>query len=138
MNTNYPEGADVNPFAPWHQEEPESELINVNVTQTFSKTVEIEVDDYQTIREHDEDGIYYWNDYSGCDLTDYVNEQHLTLTDILNKLPQLYKEFTLLKQVKDKESPLYQKDIKLFEHQLLILSEACKDWIEEETNVELD
>ena len=61
MNTNYPDGADVNPFAPWHQEEPESELINVNVTQTFSKTVEIEVDDYETIREHDEDGIYYNN-----------------------------------------------------------------------------
>ena len=131
MNTNYPEGADANPFAPWHQEEPESELINVNVIQTFSKTVEIEVDDYETIRERDEDGIYYWNDYSGCDLNDYVEEQHKTITDILEEIPKLYANFLEL-DLNNK------KEVDLFKHSLLILSEACKDWIEEETNVELD
>lgn len=131
MNTNYPEGADANPFAPWHQEEPESELINVNVTQTFSKTVEIEVDDYETIREHDEDGIYYWNDYSGCDLNDYVNEQHKTITQILKEVPEVYKTFTQL----DLNNKI---EVELFKHSLLILSEACKDWNEEETNVELN
>lgn len=131
MNTNYPEGADANPFAPWHQEEPESELITVNVTQTFSKTVEIEVDDYETIRENSEDGIYYWNDYSGCNLNDYVNEQHKTITKILKEVPELYKIFTQL----DFNN---KKEVELFKHSLLILSEACKDWNEEETNVELD
>lgn len=131
MNTNYPEGADADPFAPWHQEEPESELINVNVTQTFSKTVEIEVDDYETIRENNEDGIYYWNDYSGCDLNDYVNEQHKTITKILKEVPELYKLFTQL-DLNNKQ------EVELFKHSLLILSEACKDWDEEDTNVELD
>ena len=131
MNTNYPDGADVNPFAPWHQEEPESELINVNITQTFSKTVEIEVDDYETIQDGDEDGIYYWNDYSGCDLNDYVNEQHKTITKILKEVPELYKMFTQL-DLNNKQ------EVELFKHSLLILSEACKDWDEEDTNVELD
>jgi hypothetical protein len=137
MNNNYPEGADANPFAPWHQEEPESEIVDVVVTQTFSKVLQIEVDDYKTIKDSDEDGIYFWNDYSECNLPDYVNEQHLTIKDVLNKIPQLYKEYTLLKQVQDIESPLYKQDMKLFEHQLLILSEACKDWQEEDSNVEL-
>ena len=131
MNTNYPEGADANPFAPWHQEKSESELINVNVTQTFSKTVDIEVDDYETIRERDEDGIYYWNDYSGCNLNDYVNEQHKTITKILKEVPELYKMFTQL-DLNNKQ------EVELFKHSLLILSEACKDWDEEDTNVELD
>lgn len=131
MNTNYPDGADANPFAPWHQEEPESELINVNVTQTFSKTVEIEVDDYETIQDSDEEGIYYWNDYSVCDLHDYVNEQHKTITTILKDIPELYKTFKKLNLNNKRE-------VELFKHSLLILAESCKNWIEEETNVELD
>lgn len=130
MNDNYPYGADVNPFAPWHQEEPESELINVNITQTFSKTVEIEVDDYKTIQDNDENGIYYWNDYSGCNLNDYVNEQHKTITKILKEVPELYEMFTQL-DLNNKQ------EVELFKHSLLILSEACKDWDEENTNVEL-
>ena len=130
MNDNYPYGADVNPFAPWHQEEPESELINVNITQTFSKTVEIEVDDYKTIQDNDENGIYYWNDYSGCNLNDYVNEQHKTITKILKEVPELYEMFTQL-DLNNKQ------EVELFKHSLLILSEACKDWDEEDTNVEL-
>ena len=135
MNTNYPNGADVNPFAPWHQEEPESELINVNVTQTFSKTVEIEVDDYETIREHDEDGIYYWNDYSGCNLYDYVDEQHLTIKDILKGVQKLSKQYNELINSSITE---ITKEQKLFNHQLFILSESCKNWHEEEINVELN
>lgn len=131
MNTNYPEGADANPFAPWHQKEPESELINVNVTQTFYKTVEIEVDDYETIQDGDEEGIYYWNDYSVCDLNDYVNEQHKTITTILKEIPELYKIFKKL-DLNNK------REVELFKHSFLILSESCKDWIEEETNVELN
>jgi hypothetical protein len=128
MNTNYPEGADVNRFAPWNQEEQDSELIEVTVTQTFSKTVEIEVDDYETIKDSDEDGVYFWNDYSGCNLKDYVEEQHKTITTILKEVPELYETFLTL-DLNNK------KEVELFKHSLLILSEACKDWSEDEMEV---
>lgn len=131
MNTNYPEGADVNPFAPWNQEEQDSELIEVTVTQTFSKTVEIEVDDYKRVRDSDENGIYYWNDYSNCDLKDYVNEQHKPINKLLKEIPELYETFTQL-DLNNK------REVELFKHSLLILSESCKNWNEEETNVELN
>lgn len=130
MNTNYSEGVDVNSFTPLHQEEVESELIDVVITQMFSKPVEIEVDDYKTNQKHDEDGIYYWNDYSACDLNNYVNEQHKTITKILKEIPELYNTFTQLDLNNTTE-------VNLFKHSLLILSEACKDWIEIETNVKV-
>ena len=131
MNTNYPEGADVNPFAPWHQEEPESELIEVTISQTFSKQLEIEVDDYKRVRDSDENGIYYWNDYSNCDLKDYVNEQHKPINKLLKEIPELYETFNQLDLNNTRE-------VELFKHSLLILSESCKNWNEEETNVELN
>lgn len=130
MNTNYPEGADANPFAPWNQQEQDSELIEVTVTQTFSKTVEIEVDDYKRVRDSDENGIYYWNDYSNCDLKDYVNEQHKPINKLLKEIPELYETFIQL-DLNNK------REVELFKHSLLILSESCKNWNEEETNVEI-
>lgn len=131
MNTNYPEGADVNPFAPWNQDEQDSELIEVTIYQTFSKQLEIEVDDYKRVRDSDEIGIYYWNDYSNCDLKDYVNEQHKPINKLLKEIPELYETFTQL-DLNNK------REVELFKHSLLILSESCKNWNEEETNVELN
>ena len=126
-NYDYPEGSD-NSFAPWNQEEQDSELIEVTVSQTFSKQLEIEVDDYKTIKDSDEDGVYFWNDYSGCNFKEYVEEQHKTITDILEEIPKLYAEFLEL-DLNNK------KEIELFKHSLLILAEACKDWSEDEMEV---
>ena len=126
-NYDYPEGADIS-SAPWNQEEQDSELIEVTISQTFSKQLEIEVDDYKTIKDSDEDGVYFWNDYSGCNFKEYVEEQHKTITDILEEIPKLYAEFSEL-DLNNK------KEIELFKHSLLILAEACKDWSEDEMEV---
>lgn len=126
-NYNYPEGAD-NSLAPWNQEEQDSELIEVTISQTFSKQLEIEVDDYKTIKDSNEDGIYFWNDYSGCNFKDYVEEQHKTITDILKEIPELYETFSKL-DLNNK------KEVELFKHSLLILSESCKNWSEDEMEV---
>lgn len=126
-NYNYPEGAN-NSLAPWNQEEQDSELIEVTISQTFSKQLEIEVDDYETIKDYDENGVYFWNDYSGCNLNDYVEEQHKTITKILKEIPELYETFLKL-DLNNK------KEVELFKHSLFILAEACKDWTEDETEV---
>ena len=126
-NYDYPEGSD-NSFAPWNQEEQDSELIEVTVSQTFSKQLDIEVDDYERVKDSDEDGIYFWNDYSECDLKGYVDEQHKTISDILKEIPELYKQLRTL-DVNDK------KEFDLFKHNLLILSAACEGWTEDETEV---
>jgi hypothetical protein len=126
-NYNYPEGSD-NSLAPWNQEKQDSEFIEVTISQTFSKQLEIEVDDYEKIKDSDEDGIYFWNDYSGCNFKEYVEEQHKTITDILKEIPELYDTFSKLDLSNKKE-------VELFKHSLLILSEACKDWNEDEMEV---
>ena len=128
-NYDYPEGADIS-SAPWNQEEQDSELIEVTVSQTFSKQLDIEVDDYERVKDSDEDGIYFWNDYSECDLKGYVDEQHKTISDILKEIPELYKQLRTL-DVNDK------KEFDLFKHSLLILSVACEGWTEDETEVVL-
>lgn len=126
-NYDYPEGADIT-SAPWNQDNLDTELIEVTISQTFSKQLEIEVDDYKTIKDSDEDGIYFWNDYSGCNFKEYVEEQHKTITDILEEIPKLYAEFSEL-DLNNK------KEVSLFKHSLLILAEACKDWSEDEMEV---
>lgn len=126
-NYDYPMGSD-NSLAPWNQENLDTELIEVTISQTFSKQLEIEVDDYKTIKDSDEDGVYFWNDYSGCNFKEYVEEQHKTITDILEEIPKLYAEFSEL-DLNNK------KEVELFKHSLLILAEACKDWSEDEMEV---
>lgn len=72
---NYPIGADT-PDAPWNQVDPEPKKIEVTVSITLSKTVEVEVTDYTVKKEFDEDGnriISY--DFSKCDLKQAVRDQ---------------------------------------------------------------
>lgn len=126
-NYNYPAGADTN-TAPWNQEEQESEPVEVTIIQTFSKDLEVLVDDYESAKESDEDGTYYWNDYSGCNLKEAVEEQHLTITDILDRVKDLHNQF------KDLDLTDIKK-VELFKHELLILSNACNGWNEDEMEV---
>ena len=72
----YPAGAEYDPKAPWNQLEPEPWKIEVTVSITLSKTVEVEVTDYIAEDDSDEDGyhgIIY--DYSECDLKQAVRDQ---------------------------------------------------------------
>lgn len=74
-NYDYPIGSDTSD-APWNQVDPEPRKIEVTVSITLSKTVEVEVSDYTTEEEVDEEGnhnIYY--DYSNCDLEQAVRDQ---------------------------------------------------------------
>jgi hypothetical protein len=126
-NYNYPAGADIS-SAPWNQKKQESEPVEVTIIQTFSKDLEVLVNDYESIKESDEDGTYYWNDYSGCNLKEAVEEQHLTITDILDKVKDLHNQFENLDLTNTKK-------VELFKHELLILSVACDGWNEDEMEV---
>ena len=54
-NYDYPIGLDNNPEAPWNEKSNKPKKVEVTVSITLSKTVEVEVDDY-SIEETDEDG----------------------------------------------------------------------------------
>lgn len=72
---NYPIGADT-PDAPWNQVDPEPKKIEVTVSITLSKTVEVEVTDYTVKKEFDEDGYRGTSyDFSECNLKQAVRDQ---------------------------------------------------------------
>lgn len=72
----YPPGAEHDPNAPWNQVDPEPKKIEVTVSITLSKTVEVEVDDYIAEEVSDEDGYHgVVYDYSECDLEQAVRDQ---------------------------------------------------------------
>ena len=74
-NYDYPIGSDT-PNAPWNQVDPEPRKIEVTVSITLSKTVEVEVSDYTAEEDYDEDGYNGINyDYSKCDLKQAVRDQ---------------------------------------------------------------
>ena len=74
-NYNYPEGAD-NLDAPWYERENKSVEVEVTVSITLSKTVKVNIVDYERIVEKDEDNIPFLNiDLSNCDLKKAVEEQ---------------------------------------------------------------
>ena len=74
--SNVPIGAEYDPNAPWNQEDPKPQKIEVTVSITLSKTVEIEVNDYTAEEDFDEDnyqGIAY--NFSECNLEQAVRDQ---------------------------------------------------------------
>lgn len=75
-NYNYPAGAEYDPKAPWNQIDPKPKKIKATVSITLSKTVEVEVSDYITEEEVDEEGNHnIYCDYSNCDLEQAVRDQ---------------------------------------------------------------
>lgn len=74
--SNYPAGAEYDPKAPWNQEDPKPRKIEVTVSITLSKTVEVEVTDYTAEEDYDEDGYNGTSyDYSDCNLEQAVRDQ---------------------------------------------------------------
>ena len=71
----YPTGTYNNPDAPWNEIAKKPQKVEVTVSITLSKTVEVEVDDYTT-EEINEDGIYntIYN-FDNCDLEQAVRNQ---------------------------------------------------------------
>ena len=71
----YPTGTYNNPDAPWNEVIKKPQKVEVTVSITLSKTIEIEVDDYTT-EEINEDGVYntIYN-FDNCDLEQAVRNQ---------------------------------------------------------------
>ena len=64
-NYDYPVGADNDPEAPWNEKSNKPKKVEVTVSITLSKTVEVEVNEYST-EETNEDGCngvtYYFDE----------------------------------------------------------------------------
>lgn len=72
----YPANTYNNPEAPWNEKVNKPKNVEVTVSITLSKTVEVEVDDYTAEEDFDEDGyqgITY--DFSECNLEQTVRDQ---------------------------------------------------------------
>lgn len=129
-NYDYPAGSDVD-SAPWNEFEQDGELVEVTISQTLSKQVEVEVDDYEVDWDYDDDGhkIPKLN-FSNCDLRTPTLDQYWTVDKILKELPKLYDEFS-----KFDLGNSYQ--MHEFKYKLLHLAENAKGWTEDETEVVL-
>lgn len=77
-NYNYPIDSD----ASWNQPIQNPREIEVTVSVTLSKTLKVQVDDYEIIEKGKENGNYCEDiDYSGCDIKNAVEEQYLLPQD---------------------------------------------------------
>lgn len=129
-NYNYPEGSDDS-FAPWNEVEQDGELVEVTISQTLSKQVEVEVNDYEVNWDYDDDGNKIPElDFSNCDLITPTLDQHWTIDKILKEIPKLYYEFS--KFDLGNSYSMYE-----FKYKLLHLAENAKGWTEDETEVVL-
>lgn len=129
-NYDYPEGSD-NSLAPWNEVEQDDELVEVTISQTLSKQVEIEVDDYEVNWDYDDDGHGIPElDFSNCEIKRYALDQYWTVDKILKEIPKIYAKFAQLDLGNVKE-------MQEFEYDLLHLAESAKGWTEDETEVVL-
>jgi hypothetical protein len=129
-NYDYPDGSD-NSYAPWNEVEQDGELVEVTISQTLSKQVEVEVNDYEVDWDYDDDGnkIPELN-LTNCDLITPTLDQYWAVDKILKELPKLYDEFS-----KFDLGNSYQ--MHEFKYKLLHLAENAKGWTEDETEVVL-
>lgn len=129
-NYDYPEGSD-NSLAPWNEVEQDDELVEVTISQTLSKQVEVEVNDYEVDWDYDDDGNKIPElDFSNCDLITPTLDQHWTIDKILKEIPKIYEKFAQLDLGNVRE-------IQEFEYALFHLAENAKGWTEDETEVVL-
>lgn len=93
-NYDYPVGSDTED-APWNKKDPIAKEIEVTVSITLSKTMNIKVDDYEIIDSGiDEDGEYFEDiDYSNCDINTAVENQII--------LPQEAYQYVFTKRAKE-------------------------------------
>lgn len=73
-NYDYPVGSDTED-APWNETEQPERKIEVTISVTLSKTVEVSVNDYKCVEDIDEEGRCISYDYTDCDLKSAVECQ---------------------------------------------------------------
>lgn len=113
-NYNYPMGSDTS-SAPWNQVEYPEKEIEVTVSITLSKTLKIDVDDYEVYEEEDEDGHYEVVNFDNCDLIKAVEEQYVLPQNLAQFTKNIFNEDLDLKAV---GMPRYLKNAII----------DCKDW----------
>ena len=76
MNNNYPAGSNT-PDAPWNEVDPEVRSVEVEITLTLTKRVNLKVSDYELIEQGvDKDGVFFEDiDFSNCDIDSAVKGQ---------------------------------------------------------------
>lgn len=89
-NYNYPPGADT-PDAPWNQCDPDPIDIEVEVIETYTKTVTVPVTDYTVEEDYDDDydegrcithKCLSYN-FDECDLKEAFTKEHYTIEELL-------------------------------------------------------
>lgn len=113
-NYNYPMGSDTS-SAPWNQVEYPEKEIEVTVSITLSKTLKIDVDDYEVYEEEDEDGHYEVVNFDNCDLIKAVREQYTLPNELASFTTEMFNQDLNLKAV---GMPRYLKNAII----------DCKDW----------
>lgn len=124
-NYNYPMGSDTS-SAPWNQVEYPEKEIEVTVSITLSKTLKINVDDYEVEEGRDEDGEYYSDiNFDNCDLKKAVREQYTLPNELASFTTEMFNQDLNLKAV---GMPRYLKEA----------IEDCKGWTVDEMECVLD
>lgn len=119
----YPAGAEYDPNAPWNQVEYPEKEIEVTVSITLSKTLKINVDDYEVEEGRDEDGEYYSDiNFDNCDLIKAVREQYTLPNELASFTTEMFNQDLNLKAV---GMPRYLKNAII----------DCKDWNVDEFEV---
>ena len=114
-NYNYPMGSDTS-SAPWNQVEYPEKEIEVTVSITLSKTLKINVDDYEVEEGRDEDGEYYSDiNFDNCDLKKAVIEQYTLPNELASFTTEMFNQDLNLKAA---GMPRYLKNAII----------DCKDW----------
>lgn len=101
--------------APWNQVEYPEKEIEVTVSITLSKTLKIDVDDYEVYEEEDEDGHYEVVNFDNCDLIKAVREQYTLPNELASFTTEMFNQDLNLKAV---GMPRYLKNAII----------DCKDW----------
>ena len=70
-NYDYPLGADTS-SAPWNETDKEPKKVKVTISLVLSKTMDIEVDDYNVVEDENNSVSY---DFSDCNLRQAVTQQ---------------------------------------------------------------
>lgn len=121
-NYNYPMGSDTS-SAPWNQVEYPEKEIEVTVSITLSKTLKINVDDYEVEEGRDEDGEYYSDiNFDNCDLIKAVREQYTLPNELASFTTEMFNQDLNLKAV---GMPRYLKNAII----------DCEDWNVDEFEV---
>lgn len=118
----YPLGAYNDPDAPYNQPCNFNKSFRVTISQTLSKNVVVETDDYCLIEDIDEDGVYCVPETESTNWKEAYESNHLKIQDLLAELKKYI--------IEDLHSNP-QKEKKRLEY---LLSE-CEGWVEDDYEV---